>query len=140
MNSKHVVLSLAAALLFGSGCNDTPAPAPAAAPVTSAYDSYLKANATGYAWFAGASDGYAGVPLILMRSLSDLAPDIWGKPEEQFSRFGLFPNPGKPLPLGLSWDSMDTENPPQQLHPDAVFLRERDTLCANSVPDLISRN
>jgi hypothetical protein len=60
------------------------------------------------------------VPLILLRSLPDLAPDIWGKPEEQFSRFGFIPGPDKPLPLGLSWDSMDPANPPQQLDPVAL--------------------
>ncbi|MEK6259996.1 MAG: di-heme-cytochrome C peroxidase [Planctomycetota bacterium] len=70
---------------------------------------YLQQNADGYDWFANATDGYSGVPVILMRSFPDLAPEIWGKPEEQFSRFGLIPSPtepDRPLPLGLSWDSM----------------------------------
>ena len=77
-------------------------------------------NADGYNWFASASDGSSGVPLILLRCSPDLAPDIWGNAEEQFSRFGFLPDPNKPLPLGLSWDSMDPANPPQQLHPVAL--------------------
>ena len=120
MNSKYTVLTLAAALLLGSGCNKTAPPAPSPAPGTNAHETYLKENAVGYDWFANASDGYSGVPLILLRSLPDLAPDIWGKPEEQFSRFGFFPDPDKPLPLGLSWNSMDPASPPQQLHPVAL--------------------
>ena len=88
-----------------------------------AHDEYLKTNAASYEWFADASDSYGGVPLILLRALPDLAPDIWGKPEEQFSSFGFLPNdekPGSPLPLGLSWDSMDPARPAGQLHPVAL--------------------
>lgn len=73
------------------------------------HDNYLKQNADGYDWFANAADGYSGVPVILMRSFPDLAPEIWGKPEEKFSRFGLISSPtepDRPLPLGLSWDPM----------------------------------
>ena len=62
----------------------------------------------------------AACPLVLLRSLPDLAPDIWGKPDEQFARFGYLPNPGGPLPLGLSWDSMDPSVKPQPLHPVAL--------------------
>jgi hypothetical protein len=120
VNLKFIVPGLAAALVFAGGCNRTHTPAPSPAPVTNAHETYLKANADGYNWFANASDGDSGVPLILLRSLPDLAPDIWGKPEEQFSRFGFIPDPDKPLPLGLSWDSMDPANPPQQLHPVAL--------------------
>ena len=70
---------------------------------------YLSANAEGYDWFANATDGFAGVPVILLRSFPDLAPEIWGTPDEKFSRFGLIPSPtepDRPLPLGLSWDPM----------------------------------
>ena len=79
------------------------------AEIESRHQNYLRQNAHGYDWFANAANGYAGVPLILLRSLPDLAPEIWGKPEEKFSRFGLMPSPTEPdrvLPLGLSWDSM----------------------------------
>lgn len=120
MNSKFIVTGLFAALAFAGGCKRTQTTTPSPAPVINAQDAYLKANADNYNWFANASDGSSGVPLILLRSLPDLAPDIWGKPEEQFSRFGFLPNPDKPLPLGLSWDSMDPANPPQQLHPVAL--------------------
>ena len=94
----------------------------AAAPLarTDAHEAYLKDNASGYEWFANASDGYGGVPLVLLRSLPDLAPEIWGKPEEQFAKFGYIPNPNGPLPLGLSWDSMDKAVKPQPLHPVAL--------------------
>ncbi len=89
-----------------------------------AYDAYLKSHASDYDWFAHASDAYGGgIPLILLRSLPDLAPDIFGKPEEQFSRFGFLPDPentSAPLPLGLSWDSMDSAHPAQQFHPVAL--------------------
>jgi len=88
-----------------------------------AYDSYLKAHAADYDWFAHASDAYGGgIPLILLRSLPDLAPDIFGNPEEQFVRFGFLPDAdaGSPLPLGLSWDSMDAAHPAQQFHPVAL--------------------
>ena len=96
-------------------------PPPPAGP--NAHEVYLKENASGYAWFANASNGYGGVPLILLRSLPDLAPEIWGKPEERFARFGFLPNPDgadRPLPLGLSWESMDPAHPPQPFHPVAL--------------------
>ncbi len=122
MNSKFAVLSLWIALAMLGSCNhhssDSSASAPA--PSNTAYENYLKENASGYDWFVNASDGYSGVPLILMRSLPDLAPDIWGPPEEQFSRFGLIPNSAGPLPQGLSWESMDPVHPAQQLHPVAL--------------------
>lgn len=74
------------------------------------HQDYLRQNAQGYDWFANAANGYSGVPFILLRSLPDLAPNIWGPPEERFSRFGFISSPAepnRPLPIGLSWDSMD---------------------------------
>lgn len=114
--------SIVPAVAFLSGCNNTPAPSPVA-EAKLAHENYLKANASDYDWFANASDGYGGVPLILLRSLPDLAPDIWGKPEERFASFGYLPNkdnPNSPLPLGLSWDPMVTPTTPQPLHPVAL--------------------
>jgi hypothetical protein len=116
---KYSCLILLAVL---SGCSSQPEVSPVA-KTKRAHDEYLKTNAAGYDWFANASDSYGGVPLILLRALPDLAPEIWGKPEEQFSSFGFIPNdekPGSPLPLGLSWDSMDSAHPPGQLHPVAL--------------------
>src|SRR5579862_6149996 len=105
---KRTIAVISLPILLGlSGCRPTEEVSPVAAAKV-AHETYLKNNATGYDWFANASDGYAGVPLILLRSLPDLAPEIWGKPEEQFSSFGFLPNqikPGSPLPLGLSWDA-----------------------------------
>jgi mono/diheme cytochrome c family protein len=118
MKTKYAVLALLPAGLFNAGCGSPRAAAPPAR--TNAHEAYLKANASGYEWFANASDGYGGVPLILLRSLPDLAPEIWGKPEEQFARFGYIPDPTAPLPLGLSWDSMDKAVKPQPLHPVAL--------------------
>ena len=123
MRQSCILVTLLAALLMELGCGAAPERVSPLAAVKAAHESYLKENASGYDWFANASDGYGGVPLILMRLLPDLAPEIWGKPEEKFSKFGLFPNPDQPdapLPLGLSWDSMDPTHPPQQLHPVAL--------------------
>jgi mono/diheme cytochrome c family protein len=118
MKTKQAVLALLAAGILHTGCGAPGATAPP--PRTNAHEAYLKQNASGYEWFANAADGYGGVPLILLRSLPDLAPEIWGKPEEQFARFGYIPNPDGPLPLGLSWDSMDKAVKPQPLHPVAL--------------------
>lgn len=119
MKTRHAVLALLPAGMLTAGCGTPPK---AAAPLarTDAHASYLKDNASGYEWFANAADGYGGVPLVLLRSLPDLAPEIWGKPEEQFGKFGYIPNPNGPLPLGLSWDSMDKAVKPQPLHPVAL--------------------
>jgi mono/diheme cytochrome c family protein len=125
MRMDRVKLALLSAGLSIAGCRATPQTAPQATPAPAiarpdVHAAYIKDNAVGYEWFAHASDGYSGVPLVLLRSLPDLAPEIWGKPEEQFSRFGYLPNPGGALPLGLSWDSMDTGITAQPLHPVAL--------------------
>jgi mono/diheme cytochrome c family protein len=119
-----VRVALLSAGLSGAACG-RPAQAPPAEATTplvrpDVHAAYLKDNAAGHEWFADASDGYSGVPLVLLRSLPDLAPDIWGKADEQFARFGYLPNPHGPLPLGLSWDSMDAGVTPQPLHPVAL--------------------
>ncbi|WP_407530469.1 hypothetical protein [Methylobacterium oryzisoli] len=64
---------------------------------------YIASNPTGFSWFANAANGFAGFPYILQRVLPDLAPEIWGRPEEKFARFGYFedPDPLRPLPRGL---------------------------------------
>jgi len=121
--NRTILVSLPVLLALVGGCGTKEPEVSPVAAAKVAYDTYLKDNASGYDWFANASDGYAGVPLILLRSLPDLAPDIWGKPEEQFASFGFIPNtekPNSPLPLGLSWDSMDSSHPPTQLHPVAL--------------------
>ena len=103
--NRTILVSLPVLLALVGGCGTKEPEVSPVAAAKVAYDTYLKDNASGYDWFANASDGYAGVPLILLRSLPDLAPDIWGKPEEQFASFGFIPNtekPNSPLPLGLS--------------------------------------
>jgi mono/diheme cytochrome c family protein len=119
MKTRYAVLALLPAAMSSAGCG-SPARPKAPPARADAHLSYLEDNASDYEWFANASDGYGGVPLVLLRSLPDLAPEIWGKPEEQFARFGYIPNPGGPLPLGLSWDSMDRAVKPQPLHPVAL--------------------
>ena len=68
---------------------------------------HMRVAATGYKWFAHAAHGRdAGTPVILLKLLPELAPDIWGPPEERLARFGFFDSPetaGAPLPLGLGW-------------------------------------
>jgi hypothetical protein len=118
MKMKYALLALLPAAMFTADC--TPSKATEPLVRTDTHAAYLKENASGYEWFANAADGYSGVPLVLLRSLPDLAPEIWGKPDEQFARFGYLPNPGGPLPLGLSWDSMDQAVTPQPLHPVAL--------------------
>jgi len=122
MKRKILSGSLAILAILASGCEKQDQPSPVAA-AKAAHETYLKENASAYEWFANASNSYGGVPLILLRALPDLAPDIWGKPEEQFSRFGFLPNVEKannPLPLGLSWNAMDPAHPAQQFHPVAL--------------------
>ena len=58
----------------------------------------------GFSWFVNAGNGFIGVPLVLIKSLPDLAPEIWGDESSFFSRFGLFRDPDIPdriLPRGL---------------------------------------
>lgn len=85
--------------------------------LSDAHRIYLKEHAEDADWFINAADGYGGIPLILLRSMPDLAPEIFGVADEQFSKFGYIPAPGGALPLGLSWRSFDEKHPPQPLHP-----------------------
>ncbi|WP_244513177.1 MULTISPECIES: cytochrome c [unclassified Ensifer] len=78
------------------------------ADIRGACDAALaKAKSTdpiGHSWFVNAGNGFVGVPLVLLKVLPDLSPEIWGPPEEFYSRFGLFPDPDLPqriLPRGL---------------------------------------
>ena len=64
---------------------------------------YKRKEPVGFNWFINAGNGFAGFPYILQRILPDLAPEIWGRPDEHFARFGLFAdsNLARPLPRGL---------------------------------------
>src|SRR3954451_21868538 len=64
---------------------------------------YKQSNPVGFSWFANAANGFSGFPYLLQRILPELAPEIWGRPEEGFARFGFFPDPDprRPLPRGL---------------------------------------
>jgi len=62
------------------------------------------ADPIGHTWFVNAGNGFIGVPLVLLMVLPDLAPEIWGAPDDFFASFGLFPDPNLPdriLPRGL---------------------------------------
>jgi hypothetical protein len=64
---------------------------------------YKQKDLVGFNWFINAGNGFSGFPYVLQRILPELAPEIWGRPEENFARFGLFTddNPKRPLPRGL---------------------------------------
>src|SRR3954468_7889923 len=47
---------------------------------------YKEKNRVGFTWFANAANGFAGFPYLLQRVLPELAPEIWGRPEENFAR------------------------------------------------------
>lgn len=62
------------------------------------------ADPIGDSWYANAGNGFTGTPLALLKLLPDIAPDLFGPPEENFTRFGFFADPGDPhriLPRGL---------------------------------------
>lgn len=65
---------------------------------------YQQSDPVGYSWFSNAANGFSGTPLVILKSLPAIAPEIWGKPEDNFSKFGLFADPTNPnrvLPRGL---------------------------------------
>jgi hypothetical protein len=64
---------------------------------------FKQKDPVGFSWFANAANGFSGFPYILQRIMPELAPEIWGRPEESFARFGYFsdPDPTRPLPRGL---------------------------------------
>jgi cytochrome c peroxidase len=67
-------------------------------------ESYQDSDKVGFTWFANAANGFAGTPLVILKSLPALAPEIWGPANENFSKFGLFSDPHNPdrvLPRGL---------------------------------------
>lgn len=62
------------------------------------------ADPVGFSWFANAGNGFVGTPLVLLKVLPDLAPEIWGSEASFFSEFGLFRDPDEQnriLPRGL---------------------------------------
>jgi hypothetical protein len=70
----------------------------------SSLEDYRHREPVGFAWFTNAANGHQGIPLALLLALPHLAPEIWGAPEERFSRFGFFVAPGeeqRSLPRGL---------------------------------------
>lgn len=67
-------------------------------------DAYKQKDPVGYSWFVNAANGFEGTPLIILKALPAIAPEIWGSSAENFSKFGLFSDPSDPdrvLPRGL---------------------------------------
>jgi hypothetical protein len=71
----------------------------------------------GLRWFRDFPVGFIGAPLMLFKALPQLAPEIYGSPESNFSTigFGQMPpadwNKGASLPLGLGYTHSDLELP-----------------------------
>ena len=71
---------------------------------------YQQSDPVGYTWFTNAANGFVGTPLVILKSLPHVAPEIWGPEQENFSKFGLFADPDIPdrvLPRGLGVASPD---------------------------------
>jgi len=51
---------------------------------------YKQKSPVGFTWFANAANGFSGFPYVLQRILPEIAPEIWGRPEDSFARFGFF--------------------------------------------------
>lgn len=67
-------------------------------------EAYRKSDMMGSTWLENAGNGFTGLPYVLLKVLPDLAPEIWGTPENFFATFGLFRDPYAPdraLPRGL---------------------------------------
>ncbi|MFT7528742.1 MAG: hypothetical protein ACI9LY_003906 [Arenicella sp.] len=67
-------------------------------------EKYQQSDPVGYTWFTNAANGFAGTPLLILKALPNLAPEIWGEEQANFSKFGLFADPDRPdrvLPRGL---------------------------------------
>jgi hypothetical protein len=92
------------------------APAPTDWPATQAArraekEDYLKKHAVAYNWFANFPFSQTdGIPLVILRLLPTVAPDIWGPPDAFGSTFGLFRRPDGdtlPLPVGIGVSGLD---------------------------------
>jgi len=65
------------------------------------HDAFKAGHPVETRWFVNAGNGFTGLPYVVLRVLPELAPEIWGPPGENFGRFGLFADPGRPLPRGV---------------------------------------
>ncbi len=71
-----------------------------------AFDGFLLSNAAAFESFKNTALGNLGVPMIMLRLLPEIFPDIWGKPDEKFAAVGFAGDPYEPwrvLPLGLGY-------------------------------------
>ncbi|HEY2515420.1 MAG TPA: hypothetical protein VGI39_31345, partial [Polyangiaceae bacterium] len=70
------------------------------------FDAYLVKNAAAFQSFKDTALGNLGVPMVLLRLLPDMFPDIWGPASENFASVGFAKDPYEPLkalPLGLGY-------------------------------------
>jgi hypothetical protein len=119
-----LVAALSAAALGGTACS---APADAEGTGTAAqaasgdncswwaheraarqatFDSFLATNADAFKSFKNTALGNLGVPMIMMRVLPEIFPEIWGAPADNFAPVGFAADPYEPtrtLPLGLGF-------------------------------------
>lgn len=72
---------------------------------------YLDQHSVAYAWFSEFPFSQVdGIPMVLLRLLPVVAPDIWGKPDQFGASFGLFARgdgDSLPLPVGIGFSGLD---------------------------------
>lgn len=82
-------------------------------------DHFKKPNvAEGWDWFAHRSHSTSGIPMILVKLLPELDPEIFGPPSEKFSRFGHYLGPkdeARDLPTSLGMSSFPTAADPDPI-------------------------
>lgn len=119
-----LILSLLAQPLLAEDWADLPAPA-GAAPLPALPDNwpaartarmadkaaYLQKHSVALAWFSEFPFSQTdGIPLVMLRLLPKIAPDIWGPADRFGASFGLFPRAAGdslPLPVGIGFSGMD---------------------------------
>jgi hypothetical protein len=68
---------------------------------------HASALPVGADWFDRESHGYAGIPFVILKALPHLAPDLFGRPEDRFMRFGFLPDDAYPLPQDFGWKTVE---------------------------------
>jgi hypothetical protein len=74
-------------------------------------DQYVADNKDDFASFKNTPVGKSGVPMIMLRLMPELFPEIWGAPSESMERVGFSKDtiePNRVLPLGLGYIASDT--------------------------------
>lgn len=75
---------------------------------------YLKQHEIAFDWFSEFPFSQVdGIPMVLLRLLPKVAPEIWGEPKEFGKSFGLFKRTDGatlPLPVGIGFSGMDPKS------------------------------